>query len=483
MYPVPLGRLITKSSPRKQGGVLSRSMPPINLTQDEEIKAVRNHLKKKRSRKSLSSSMRSSGRSLQISDSGSEEDPLDKELEEMFHRKHSLSLDERIAHKQEKQSRNAALILPIDQDTDSRDFSSSIACLPDYEHADAAPLSYTVDEASTAAQLYEKRLSQRTESDEDSKEKQLGELRHRRQSLTLDGHDLTAQYDGEDLSSSIAHLPDFEPTDSAPLSYSLEEASTAVKLYQSRLEYEKKMSRKYSSQDNDNNVWTAAATYGDDVSDYLDRLMKQNQRRASTYDDRSQSKMAKETKEKQSRILHRRTICHSRPGITHVLLSPSERPTKEDKTDSDAQDMFERRLLLKLSQGSTKSLPIRRTLPARSQSDDTYDHLSVSSKSSRLETKNRRSAVETSDFSTQSESTSHHVASKSAKKERPKMSKSSKSERVLRRKASTLQRTRRKTHHVYPSSNVRETKQPALQWSDLKSAIDEAILRSKELGV
>lgn len=106
--------------------MISRSMPPVNLTQEEEIKAVRNHLRKKRSRMSL----RSSGTSSQVSESGSEEEPLDKELEEMFNQKLSLTLDERIAQKQETQSRNAALILPTAQDTETNDFSSSIAHLP-----------------------------------------------------------------------------------------------------------------------------------------------------------------------------------------------------------------------------------------------------------------------------------------------------------------------------------------------------------------
>ena len=66
------------------------------------------------------------------------------------------------------------------------------------------------------------------------------------------------------------------------------------------------------------------------------------------------------------------------------------------------------------------------------------------------------------------------------------MPKSSRSERVLRSDASTLHRTkivRRKTHHASPSVNARETNQQVLQWSDLKSAIDEAIVRSKELSV
>ena len=161
MLPVTSERLATRSSPRK-----SRSMPAVNLTQDEEIKAVRNHLRKKRSRMSPSLSMRSSGTSSQVSESGSEDDPLDKELEEMFNQKLSLTLDERIAHKQETQSRNAALILPTAQDTEINDLSSSIAHLPDYEPADLAPLSYTHNEA---AELYEKSLFQRTESDEDSK--------------------------------------------------------------------------------------------------------------------------------------------------------------------------------------------------------------------------------------------------------------------------------------------------------------------------
>lgn len=75
-------------------------------------------------------SLRSSGTSSQVSESGSEEEPLDKELEEMFNQKLSLTLDERIAQKQETQSRNAALILPTAQDTETNDFSSSIAHLP-----------------------------------------------------------------------------------------------------------------------------------------------------------------------------------------------------------------------------------------------------------------------------------------------------------------------------------------------------------------
>lgn len=450
---------------------------------------------------SLSSS---SGRSLQISESGSEDDPLDKELEEMFNRKHSLTIDERIAHKQEKQSRNAALILSTAEDADTNDFSSSIACLPDYETTDSAPFAYTVNEASTAAELYDQRLSQRTESDEDSKEQQSEEFRLRRQSLTLDEHDIAQKkkkdaiqsqlHDGEDLSSSIAHLPDYEPTDSAPLSYTLDEAS-------------KKMGRIFSFRysidgalDSENSECTAAATNGEDVSDYSDRRVKQFQRRARTFEDRIQSKIVEATKENQPRILHRRTICYTRPGITHVPLPPSQ--TKEDKTESDARDLFEDRLLLKLSQGSTRSLPAR-ALPARSQSDVTYDHFGASSKSSRSELTNASRAAETSwacnkctflnDFRSQSESIrtckmchQPHVTSKSAKKERPKMPKSSSSERVLRSDASALHRTkivRRKTHHASPSVDARETKQQVLQWSDLKSAIDEAIVRSKELSV
>lgn len=159
-------------------GVLSKSMPPkFVFTRDEEIKAVRMHLKKKRSQQSIGSSFRSSSstqRTFLDSDLDSSiNDPAfyEDELEQLFKRKQSLTLDERIALKKEGETKSTLSVETITKDQSNQNIarklvslssdisSESIYNVPEYQSVDSIPLSYTADEASSVLRAYNMKLA------------------------------------------------------------------------------------------------------------------------------------------------------------------------------------------------------------------------------------------------------------------------------------------------------------------------------------
>jgi hypothetical protein len=370
-------------------------MPP-SLAHDAEIKALRMHLKKKRSQMAIASHSRLakdfSQRTLQgrgvDPDSSSEETSTDDELEQLFIKKQSLTLDERIARKKEKERYQCGTSLILtkscDEDTkkvvnrnaktsssdvpveelfpsDTVDVSSdSEDDAPDTESVDSMPLSYTPDQASLVVKAYDKKLASAGRfSSKGSVEKQ---MLQRKMSYEERIHQKIAKEAAtSERSRKKAAVP------------GVRRRSMSA---DGKLELTK-------------NVPTAA---NDEVSKSTDRRLQRLHLKHLSMEERIEMKLAEE-KNKTNSIYRRRSISAPRPGVEYLQHAPTPSKSKEgtkattDSAQAAAVQRFEERLKRKLSQGSTKSLPTRslpkRSLPAKSQSNREWSSHNATSETSR----------------------------------------------------------------------------------------------------
>jgi rubrerythrin len=188
MIATPVKSMKKAAFKQRDAAALSQSMPPL-LTQDEDIKALRSHLKNKRSQMPIATSQHSFqatalSQNLDLESLFENESSEDEVLEELFKRKQSLSLDERIARKIKKEwsstldefiaSNKEEERLEINTDengfssrlrgkpsatpsVETEDLSSDGETPPDSNTSDSLPLLYT--DPSSVLSRFDKKLA------------------------------------------------------------------------------------------------------------------------------------------------------------------------------------------------------------------------------------------------------------------------------------------------------------------------------------
>jgi hypothetical protein len=455
-------------------------MPPnFAFTRDEEINAVRMHLKKKRSQKSVGSPLRSSSITqrtiLDFDLDSSFEDTVakDDELEEMFKRKQSLTLDERIARKKKSGGYSKSLVVTKTRDQNSQNTKKKLVpsisndqdeltydneCIvPDCQSVDSIPLSYTADEASSILKAYDEKLASfersRSQGSKDS-----------------DGLTKTIVEQAADQTARSVDEPD---------SY---EKQTQVKITQTSIAKTSTRRSSISSQ--------RPGIFHVPHSPSLSEKDKTKVTADSAFYSFEGGPMKKLS---QSR---RRSVSAPRPGIVHVPHSPTstkEGKTKEKDSADFALDLFEGRLMKKLSQSSSIQLPSATT----SRNNNTVSamlwqckrcaYLNDPSSSCKMclvprdeKTTGRQalhSEVKSLMNSQKLKGNRRDMDKTSDATSRPKLTTASKSERVLSSIPSKRKNARKALSTMRVSQSVNAASS-ATSWDDLGSVIDQTISMS-----
>ncbi|KAL3775582.1 hypothetical protein ACHAWO_003762 [Cyclotella atomus] len=400
------------ASKHRDAAALSQSMPP-SLTQDEEIKALRSHLKKKRSQMPIAAhSLRASALSqrilqnLDIENSFENESSEDEELEELFKRKQSLSLDERIAlkketemeksqslderiaWKKEKQRHGTSFILTKTEEgsgkklrrkpsasrsVETEDLSSDDETLPDNASVDSHPHLYT--DPSEVLSNFEKKLAS------------VGKA---------------PSQDSLIANQTFHKLTSFEEK----IQRKLDQAAAYSKLSKTVSSGPRRRSISAPHPRIDKmklQVVNQAATAEKDgrTNPSSDEPHDRMQRKHLSYEERLQLKISREAEVSHS-ANRRRSTSAPRPGVVQVQYPANSPKEKIDKSTvesmSSALDAFEGRLKEKLSQGTSSSSPTKsvpkRVLPARAQSDRAFSHdPKMRMKKSRKDTRLSKSVI------------------------------------------------------------------------------------------